>query len=267
MRAQELLPLIALAINKGSVMFNRGDASACASLYEQTSKQMLASGVDGFPKSALQEALNGSISARSDNEKAWILRHAFDSIISYAQSENTIDTTSTPTPIDAVAMRLMDPSSAVWSSMHDRVMGGVSSGGMHVNIPSDGATFRGTVRTENNGGFASIRSAVKWDTSGFTGLYVDAISEDPSRIFSLNLKDERCQQAGVNFKSRFKAGTSRTRIFLPFSSFSSEFRGRAVDVGPLSVGQIVEVSVMAMKPAGDFAITLLEMGAYSSSTP
>ena len=45
---------------------------------------------------------------------------------------------------------------APWVAVNDGVMGGVSSGSMVVK--SGVATFAGRVRTENNGGFASVQS-------------------------------------------------------------------------------------------------------------
>ena len=58
----------------------------------------------------------------------------------------------------SVATRLFGfaATEAPWVSVNDGVMGGVSSGSMVVK--SGVATFAGRVRTENNGGFASVRS-------------------------------------------------------------------------------------------------------------
>ncbi len=58
----------------------------------------------------------------------------------------------------SVATRLFGfaATEAKWVAVNDGVMGGVSSGSMVVN--SGVATFAGRVRTENNGGFASVRS-------------------------------------------------------------------------------------------------------------
>jgi NADH dehydrogenase [ubiquinone] 1 alpha subcomplex assembly factor 1 len=60
--------------------------------------------------------------------------------------------------------RLFDfrPKDTPWVVINDGVMGGVSSG--RFAVKSGVATFRGTLRLDNNGGFASIRSAAEVGT-------------------------------------------------------------------------------------------------------
>jgi hypothetical protein len=206
MRTKAILPIIAAAINNGSQMYNSGDIKGCAGLYESVSTQLLTQGVDGYPRLAIEEALSRVVNV-DFNEKAWLLRYAFDAIISYADQEE--NTSYTPTGNDITVMDLLDfaniPDSSSWYGLHDSIMGGVSDGKLLLNDKQE-AVFSGVVRVEYNGGFASVRQNVNWDVSGFDGFYLDIRSDDPSRYFSFNFKDEMCSRmGGVNFKKKFRA--------------------------------------------------------------
>jgi hypothetical protein len=155
-----------------------------------------------------------------------------------------------------------------WYPLHDGVMGGISEGGLS---PIDttlglGAKFKGTIRDEYNGGFATVRKSVKWDGSNFNGIFLDINSADQQRIYSVNLKDSICTKYGSNFKSKFRIepewSESYTRILLPFTSFSAEFRGRAITREPLVSQNIEEIAIMASKPIGDFELNILNIGFY-----
>ena len=90
-------------------------------------------------------------------------------------------------------------------------------------------------------------------------------ADTPGRLFSFNIKDEVCiALGGVNFKTKFaldKAGTP-VRLHLPFNCFTPEFRGRPVQVDPLALDKIIEISFMTLKPAGTFSLQLLKVGFY-----
>jgi len=152
-----------------------------------------------------------------------------------------------------------------FTSMHDSVMGGVSSG---LIVFRDGCgVFEGVVRTENNGGFASVRRGVQLDGRGFHGLYLDVSSDDPARAYSLGVKDGMClSMGGVNFKAKFVASSTVARILVPFSEMIPEFRGRTLtSVPPLDVGNIKELSFYANRPAGSFKLSLSEVGFFRKS--
>jgi len=107
---------------------------------------------------------------------------------------------------------------------------------------------------------------VAWNGTGHKGLFIDVMTTDsPGRVFSFNVKDPACiAYGGVNFKIKFSLESmgKPTRIFLPFDGFSPEFRGRQVQVDPLAVDKIVEISFMTMKPAGKFSLQVLKIGFY-----
>ena len=82
-----------------------------------------------------------------------------------------------------------------WRSMNDGVMGGVSDGMMLPRADLGCARFTGCVRTENNGGFASVRASMGSgvDMSAFSGLYVDARAgdaESAGKRYLLVVKDD-----------------------------------------------------------------------------
>jgi uncharacterized surface protein with fasciclin (FAS1) repeats len=81
--AESMTPvqLMQLAIERGSGLFNRGDADACAALYEVACRAMLAmsdSAVTPQARTALRDALNNATQARDDAAKAWALREGLD---------------------------------------------------------------------------------------------------------------------------------------------------------------------------------------------
>ena len=85
-----------------------------------------------------------------------------------------------------------------WRSLNDGVMGGVSDGVMRMRMSDSGeshATFEGTVRLENNGGFSSVRTSFGSgiDLSQFSGFYLDVRPGDETsagKEYLLVVKDD-----------------------------------------------------------------------------
>ena len=270
MKAKTIIATIVGAINSGSRLYNNGDVQGCATLYEATSRQLLNSGLEGFSKIAIEDALQKSSQA-APNEKAWFIRHAFDSIISNSDNINDAkvytpsDNIETEDLIDFTQCR--NDLSKEWYSIHDGVMGGVSTGSVTSSTEGE-MIFSGQIRTEYNGGFASIRRSVNFDESSFDGFFIDVKCDDPSRQYAFNIKDNLCvQMGGVNFKHKFTVNNSTSppsvhRIYFPFEDFQAEFRGRLIDRPPMNTQSIKEVSIMAMKPAGPFTLYVSKIGTY-----
>ena len=63
---------------------------------------------------------------------------------------------------------VMGNESLQWSVVNDTVMGGRSSAQM--SKAEEGWVFEGRVSLENNGGFASVRTAVAIDLSEYSGV-------------------------------------------------------------------------------------------------
>ena len=292
MKARAIVPIIISAINNGSQMYNAGDISGCAGLYEDTSRFLLTQGIEGFSKTTIESTLASIGENVSENEKAWKLREAFDQILSNANQMDEREEDIPFIPSGKITVKdILDFSGenvdmSPWYGLHDGVMGGISSGSIILeSSDSDGtlkgAVFSGTIRTENNGGFASVRRSVDWDVSSFDGFFIDAYSEEATsssssssssapRAYSFNLKDASClnMMGGVNFKMKFTPQSSSSelsRIFLPFVNFKPDSRGRPVNRSPLERNAIREISLMALKPAGPFRLRILKIGAYKEN--
>lgn len=281
MNLRSIVGAIIAAINRGSQMYNSGNIAGCADLYTVVAVQLLSAtapdDVTGYPRTVLTTAVNDASSAqRTFDEQAWVLRKAFDAVLEWAEQSATAPTCEAATGAEEVQVELSFDSevSCRWSENNDNVMGGVSSGQFGFDAAANAGLFAGVVRTENNGGFASVRQGgLRLDGRRFDGVFLDVASEDPSRIYSFILKDAAClQMGGVNFKSKFTApilavnsgadAWQANRILLPFSSFSAEFRGRPVSVPALDLGGIVQLSLMTTKPAGAFALRVKKLGFY-----
>lgn len=73
--------LIELAIDRGVPLFNNGDPGACAAVYEVTCEALrVMPGVSEDSRMDLAEALARMRDARTDHDKAWILRYALDRV-------------------------------------------------------------------------------------------------------------------------------------------------------------------------------------------
>lgn len=272
MKINAVIATIVGAINNGSRMYNNGDIQGCAVLYETTSRHLLNSGIEGFPKSIIEGALIRSTVAANQNEKAWLLRNAFDDILSNSQ----VDDDENYMPLNAVVTTTLinlnnfsDEASQLWYPVHDNVMGGISSGVVSCSEMHE-MVFSGTIRTDYNGGFASIRRNVDFNVEGFDGFFIDVRCDDETRIYSFSVKDDLCiQMGGVNFKHRFRVTKTNsdinnglTRMYFPFEKLSADFRGRAVSRPPLNTKSIREVSIMAIKPPGAFQLIINNIGVY-----
>ena len=204
MKIQALVSIIVAAINQGSVLYNSGKVKECANLYASIALSLLTSNdIDGIPKDELEYAMSQSITTSSDDEKAWCFRDAFDSIIEYSQRTDFAPCI-TGQQDTAILCEFNDESDIdSWFRLHDGVMGGISEGKLDYNAVQKDAVFSGVVRTEYNGGFATVRRSLDIDASAFNGIFLDISSNEAERIYSLNLKDSICIRNGSNFKSKF----------------------------------------------------------------
>jgi len=129
------------------------------------------------------------------------------------------------------------------------------------------AEFAGIVRTDNGGGFSSVKSNISVDATHYDGVYLDVSSTDLYRVYSVNLKDTNSIiLGGIHYKGRFTIPeTGKThRILLPFSTFKAEFRGQPIpSAGPITLNGLREISVMVTKPPGSFQLTLSKLGFYN----
>lgn len=148
-----------------------------------------------------------------------------------------------------------------WRPVHDRVMGGVSSGSAGW---SDGAArFTGLLSLDNNGGFASFRAARELpDLSEYDGVRLRVRGD--GQVYQLGLRSGGRSRA-VGWRAPF--GTDRgewTTVTLPFSDFAPTWRGRVVrDSGPIDASAFGEVSVViADGQEGPFEIEVASIEAW-----
>jgi NADH dehydrogenase [ubiquinone] 1 alpha subcomplex assembly factor 1 len=151
-----------------------------------------------------------------------------------------------------------------WQSIDDGVMGGRSASQLRIE---DGvAVFTGMVSLENNGGFASVRSAPgQYDLGTYAGIAL-RVRGDGKR-YQLNLRTDT-QFDGVNYRATFatEAGQWLT-LRLPFSEFLPSFRGQQLkDAAPLDTRRIVTFGLLiADQLAGPFRLELEWLGGYLDS--
>lgn len=147
-----------------------------------------------------------------------------------------------------------------WYVINDGVMGGVSTSQFTHHI--DKAVFSGVVSLDNNGGFASLRSAPEsFDFSAFQSIALRVRGDGKTYKFTVrtdNLKD------GVNYRSAFatKAGEWMT-VKLPFTDFRASFRGQSVpDAPPLEPSRVVTLGfLIADRQAGPFQLEIQQISA------
>ena len=154
--------------------------------------------------------------------------------------------------------------SLAWEVVNDDVMGGVSNSQFQV-LTNGCVVFSGTVRLENNGGFASVRSApVRENLADLTAFVLRVRGDGRRYKFSV--------RTGAGFDTPLYQCSFTTKQGeweehrLAFSDFVPTFRGRVLtDVPPLNPAKVNSVGfLIADKQAGPFR---LEIGWIKASPP
>ena len=143
-----------------------------------------------------------------------------------------------------------------WTSVDDGVMGGRSAS-RAVSTRDHTLLFAGDVSLDNNGGFASIRTAPQQhDLTGTTGIVL-RVRGDGKR-YRVNLRNDATLD-GVQYQAGFATieGTWQD-IRLDFTQFEPRFRGRPVPgAPPLDPARIVTFGLLiADGQAGPFRLEL-----------
>ena len=150
----------------------------------------------------------------------------------------------------------MSVSVSEWQVINDGVMGGLSRS--TITKTEDGTgLFSGTVSLENNGGFASIRTAVAQKSlAGYQGLEIRVRGDGRSYDLRLRLND---RFDGIAYRASFetRAGEWTTTRIL-FQEFEPSFRGRFVpDAPPLLPENIQQIGfLLADKKPGEFSLEI-----------
>jgi hypothetical protein len=151
-----------------------------------------------------------------------------------------------------------------WMTVNDGVMGGLSQSAIRATGEGS-AVFSGVVSLENNGGFASVRTALDVaDLAAFEGLMV-RVRGDGKR-YRLRLRTNN-RFDGIAYQGEFETdGKGWQEIPIPFSSFDPTFRGRTVTGAPaMDTKNIQQISFMiADKQAGRFELEIAWVRAYKT---
>ncbi len=143
----------------------------------------------------------------------------------------------------------------VWEVVNDGVMGGLSRSS--ISMTKGLLVFRGEVSLENNGGFASVRSAPdRQNLAGFDAFIVRARGDGKRYKFTVRTEtgfDTPLYQCAFTTK---RGEWEEHR--LPFREFVPTFRGRVLtNVPPLNPAGVVSVGLLISdKQEGPFKLEL-----------
>ncbi len=134
--------------------------------------------------------------------------------------------------------------------VNDGVMGGVSQSSLRQD--EDGMFFEGVVSLENNGGFASMRSSVRFPQG--TQL-IELIAKGDGKRYKLVLRTELAPR--VTYVADFIALPTWQTYRFNLTQFKSTFRGRDVNAPTLSFSDVIDFGILiSNNQAGSFAIQL-----------
>ncbi len=116
---------------------------------------------------------------------------------------------------------------ARWFAVNDVVMGGISKSAATLDVEQR-LVFSGFVSLENNGGFASIKSARNhYDLSGCDGIILRVRGD--GKIYRFRARTERTESQ-IAYTSWFETKPETWQeIYLPFSKMAPIYRGKVVD--------------------------------------
>lgn len=151
-----------------------------------------------------------------------------------------------------------------WRVVNDGVMGGLSRSEFLDDGDGPGV-FRGTVSLDNNGGFASVRTApADLGLGGFDGIRLQVRGDGKRYSFRLRTDD---RFDGVAWSAPFETRAGEwVTVTLPFDEFRPTWRGRTVPgTPPLDPARIRQLGLLiADRQAGPFRIDIGRISGYSA---
>ena len=134
-----------------------------------------------------------------------------------------------------------------WGTVNDVVMGGVSRSS--IGLADNKAVFSGIVSTDNNGGFASVRTrnfTPPMDLSDYEGIELRVIGDGKRYKF---ITRGESQWDGVGYCYSFDTVYNfPTTIRIPFSDLIPVFRAKTVkEAGELDASKIYSMQLMLSK--------------------
>ncbi len=143
------------------------------------------------------------------------------------------------------------PGEPEWGVINDGVMGGVSSSS--VRVVNGVLVFSGRVRLENNGGFASNRSAAsQYNLEGFDGVVLRVRGD--GKKYALNISTSSAGR--VLYRAGFTTRENEWQeVKIPFSSLVPTRFGNTLEGPPFDRGLIESFGfIIANKRAEDFEL-------------
>ena len=143
-----------------------------------------------------------------------------------------------------------------WFTVNDDVMGGISNSNMMLN-DNGTATFRGQVSLENNGGFASIRSAIDASFESDLKGVIFRLKGD-GNIYSIRFRTNQ-NFDGYAYQAKIETEKDKWKEFkVPFKEFAPTFRGYTLrDKPALESKDIAQIGILiADKQSGHFEINI-----------
>lgn len=135
--------------------------------------------------------------------------------------------------------------------VNDGVMGGVSESRFRHH--AEGVMIEGILSLENNGGFASVRSAAVF---GVGTVALELKIKGDGKRYKFILRTDAAPRSPM-YQADFVAAEGwHIYRFVP-SDFRASFRGRAVDAPELVFAEVNEIGILiADKQAGSFRVQL-----------
>ncbi|MBR8826476.1 MAG: CIA30 family protein [Gomphosphaeria aponina SAG 52.96 = DSM 107014] len=160
-----------------------------------------------------------------------------------------------------------------WGAVDDVVMGGVSASS--IRLVNNKAIFAGVVSTENNGGFASVRTRnfnPPWDLSNYEGIEL-RVAGDGKRYKFITRCSQRWDGIGYcySFDTLYHCDLT---IRIPFADLIPIFRAKTVpNAGNFDASKVYSLQLMLSKfeydgglnpkfQAGAFGLEILSIKAY-----
>lgn len=151
-----------------------------------------------------------------------------------------------------------------WTLVSDGVMGGVSHGRVTRETLGgrEAVRLRGTVSTENNGGFLQIAldlapRGATFDARGWVGLALEVFGN--GQTYNLHLRTTDLDRPWQSYRQVFAAPPRWTTVCLPFADFAPHRTDRPLDLGRLrrvgivAIGREFEadIALAAMRLVGE----------------
>ena len=162
---------------------------------------------------------------------------------------------------------------SIWGALDDVVMGGVSASGFYLD--NQKAVFSGNVSTENNGGFASVRTRnfePPLNLSGYDGIYL-RVKGDGNRYKFFLRCDDRWDGLGYAYSFDTQKDVWQD-VYVPFAELIPVFRAKTMnDAPPLNASNVNSMQLMLSKfeydkqlnpsfQPGQFRLEVEEIKAY-----